>query len=224
MKHIKQYELFEGSAAPNIAAIKSRIKNGIEKELFVVSGSSGRATKKWLKEDFNVDFQPFLDRLKKFEIEAVNGQINNILSGQKGLEFGKYIDAKMKEMIKDYVKEAFGTGPFKNKLKLIKMRYALSGGKNGLDKEIISLYKKGQLDSGAMELIEDAVSYVADLGLEVSQAIRLEPDGGGELPEMAQYSEPVRKWQDDYNKVFPANDEAALTSYIKTATAAIWEL
>jgi hypothetical protein len=224
MKYVKQYELYEGAAAPNPSEIKLRIKNKISKVLFQDSGYSGTETKKWLKSKFDIDIQPLLNKIRDFEIEAVNSQLNNILSGVKGLEFAKYVDMKVKGIIKEYVKQAFETGPAKGKSKWIKGKYAFSGGKDGLDKEIVSLYKSGELKDGPKELIRDLILYVSNLGNSVSQAIRLKPGGGSdELPEMAQYSKSIRKWADDYDKGF-SNDEATLIAYIKTATTTIWEV
>jgi hypothetical protein len=224
MKYIKQYELYEGAATPNPAAVKSRIKNKIEKVLFQESSYSGTETKKWLKSKFDIDIQPLLNKIRDFEIEAVSSQLNNILSGVKGLEFSKYVDMKVKAIIKEYVKQAFETGPAKGKAKWIKGKYAFSGGKDGLDKEIISLYKGGELKEGPKELISDLIACVSGLGNAVSQAIRLKPDSGSdEIPEMTQYSKLIRKWADDYDKGF-ANDEATLIAYIKTATTPIWEV
>ena len=226
MKYIREYELYEGAATPNPAAIKLRIKNKIEKVIFQESGYSGKETKKWLKSKFDIDIQPLLNKIRDFEIEATSSQLNNILSGVKGLEFAKYVDMKVKAIIKEYVKQAFETGPAKGKAKWIKGKYAFSGGKDGLDKEIISLYKKGELKEGPKELIADLISCVSRLGTEVSQAIRYGIDprsSSDELPEMIQYSKSIRKWADDYDKGF-ANDEATLISYIKTATTPIWEV
>lgn len=224
MRHIKEYELYEGAATPNTAAIKSRIKTKIEKVLFQESSYSGTETKKWLKSKFDIDIQPLLNRIRDFEIEAVNSQLPNILSGVKGLEFSKYVDMKVKGIIKEYVKQAFETGPAKGKSKWIKGKYVFSGGKDGLDKEIISLYKGGKLKDGPKELIADLIACVSSLGNAVSQAIRLKPEGGSEeIPEMTPYSKLIRKWADDYDKGF-VNGEAMLISYIKTATTPIWEV
>jgi hypothetical protein len=251
MKHINTYELFE-AAAPlspadaryenipfvnpkpsDVEAAKKRIAIEIGYLIEPVYGKSKtEGSKKWLKEEYKIDLQPLINSIKEFEIKASCDQIPNVLRGVKGMDFAKYVDNKINSMIKDFTTKVFTEGGGKGKVTLIKTAY-LRSGKDGLAKDIFKKYKNSELSTGQEILIDNLSRYSSELSYAISKGIRRNVDvihtgtsfkAGEYVPEMEQYKNNIRKWEDGYDSYFKTNNkDKTVLAYLGNVTSAIWE-
>ena len=225
MRHIDTYELFEAQAQIPTEAIKRRIADRfarLAKQASLYPSSPEETAKAWIKKKYGIDLEALLTELTKFATKASYEQIPNILNGVKGEDFARYVDGKVAYILKDFTKKAFTAGGARGKAGIIRTAYLISG-KKGLAKDAFRDYKSKKLTEGATALIDTLTGMVYNLGNDISQAIRLDPDGGSnELPEMKGYSAAIRRWEDQYDSYF-TNKDKILTSYLDAVTTAIWE-
>jgi len=212
MKHIQQYELFEAVGPLTKRSLKNVLPGWLEDTEFSLN-TSGEKSGKWLKEEYDFDLIPLMTQLKKFTTKAATDQYPNMVKGEKGVEFAKYMDTSVNKLISQYVKKIFD-GPAKGKRILIKGLY-LFGGKEKFVKELADKYTNKKLGSGQRDLIKTTLDY-STLAASITEAIKKSRLTETELERKA-----LSKWITEYNSYY-LDKNKHLKTVLSSIASGIW--
>ena len=218
MKHIQNYELFEGETTPAKTNVKPNrlFKN----ELPTIMKSSftpdydGLKSGKWLKDEYDFDLIPLMTQLNKFTAKAVVDQYPNISRGVRAVDFAKYMETNVNKLVSEYVKKVFN-GKAKGKKTVIKALYLLSG-KDGFVKDLATKYKNKKMNNGQTNLVKTLMDH-ADLGNEI-----LKLSNSPFIKKIEAENNGIKKWVSEYNKHFTDKNKLLMTA-LSSVGSGIWD-
>ena len=211
MKHIQNYELFEGVGPLAKQSLKSKLPN-IQVTTFIPDGS-GINSGKWLKEEYDFDLGPLMTQLNKFAVKATTDQYPNMIKGVKGEEFAKYMDVSVNKLVSEYVKKIFN-GPAKGKKMVIKGLYIL-GGKEKFVKDLADKYLNKKMGVGQRNLIETILDH-STLGTSILEILKKGP-----ITETEAEKKAIGKWITEYNSYFKDKNKH-MNAILSSIASGIW--